>query len=268
MNRIHGVIRRPCICSRPACASHFRAYAKADDRKRVGYFQLPDFAHKEHTDRGKIVNACRDSMYFHAVGHGHKAPRKKGHTYVAYHHFPIKLLQDNNKGPIVSFDPNDFPALSLKIGKHDKIKYGPEKGRHYAVPCNAWANVVTEVGQMFHRMSEPEGGMTPTAPPSAGACAALPPPQDQPALAPPRVTPNECRTQSLVRQAKTFPDAMAHEFEILKKTLSVQYGGLSRATLTSREWHALHPEAANILFGNLADGYGEIVIFIMKGLDV
>ncbi len=280
-----------CICDHSQCFEIWKSWVLLKDTHRCGYYLIPKFS-KFPTEHGKAKNNHRDAIYFHLFGPRNYAPDSEHESkkYVAFHHFPIAFLRENNEGPVDCI--HSTMAIEYGLGEHDQIRSNvSDKGHFFAVPSHPWLCVESDLREAQSKVQR----LSPMEIPSPifnFQVASLITPDA-------RTTPEERKRCALLRHIHHDPEGMASHIEQMEKELaqtreqlkimkacamskeseiseltetlaSLKIGtptkkdGLSRSLLTSDLWHSEHPKAASFLFGFAT--WNETKIFLTDGL--
>jgi hypothetical protein len=135
--KLGGFHVQKCICDHLKCYEIWKSWVLLKDTHRCGYYFYRSWKNKKDH---------RDAIYFHLFGPRNYAPDSDNESkkYVAFHHFPIAFLRENNKGPL-EYLPSTM-VIDCGLDKHDQIRSkGSKKGYFFPVPSHPWACIESDL---------------------------------------------------------------------------------------------------------------------------
>ena len=238
-----------CLCGNVECVAIWRRFVDIGDGRRCGYWRVPA--------------AARQVVCFHLHGNMSPVPKgpRRGHEeFVHFHHFNPAVLRDGNEGPLDRVIPN--LATALGYTDHDKM----ESGSYYWPAPNYSLKLAerdvrsVEIGRNL-RSAIVEG---------------------REFRSYERLSPEDRRIQSVHREMQANLGKMTLEYCMLKQRVEElelklrsesknnaalqldlirlkeemetqkdidDSGGLSRESITCKNWHGSRQSTAHFLFG-------------------
>ena len=170
---------KKCVCKHSStCATYVTKWTILNDNLRCGYYRIPSY--NPTGDEQCLDNKIRDVIFhylFDGSTTGEKLARPCSDTtdeiqYVAFHHFSPRILQINNKGPLMfltkdladELELNNVRTVLFTISNEEYDAYRSndiEVGKYISAPNYSWRNTQSDwskIESMIEKYSKTKSG--------------------------------------------------------------------------------------------------------------